>query len=65
MSEVHLTRKEECAVYYYSTGRNFHWNLNFANDKFDNFKLHFLLFFRNLSMIAYIIEMQNSKFANI
>ena len=40
--------------YDYPTGRNFHWNLNFTN-----------YICRNLLMMAYIIEIQKSKFANI
>ena len=37
----------------------------FANGKFAKFKSRLSSFFRNHSMIAYIIETQKSKFANI
>ena len=47
---------------------NFYWNLNFvislmANSL--NLKFAYSFIFRNLSTIAYIIEIQNSKFANV
>ena len=43
---------------------NFHWNLNFAifaNGKFAKVKVCLFLYFRNLSIIAYIIEIQKTK----
>ena len=46
----------------------FHWNLNFAISLMANslnFNSAYYTSFRNLSIIAYIIEIQKSKFANI
>ena len=45
---------------------NFHWNLNFAIEKFNSLNLNSIYYyiFRNLSMIAYMIKIQNSKFSN-
>ena len=42
----------------------FHWNLNLANGKFAEFEFTYYYIFRNLTMIAYTIEIQKSKFAN-
>ena len=47
---------------------NFHWNLNFANSLMansPNWNSANYYIFRNLSMIAYIIKIQKSKFADI
>ena len=47
---------------------NFHWNLNSAISLMANsLNLNYVycFIFRNLSMIAYLIEIQKSKFANI
>ena len=54
---VHVTLQEE---------KN-HWNLNFAILLFmaNSLNSAYYSIFRNLSMIAYIIEIHKSKFANI
>ena len=47
---------------------NFHGNLNFAISPMTNslnFYSAYYYIFRNLSMIAYLIEFQQLKFANI
>ena len=47
---------------------NSHWNLNLAISLMAyslNINSAYYFIFRNLSMIAYIIEVQKSKFANI
>ena len=47
---------------------NFNWNLNFAVSLIANslnLNPAYYYIFWNLSMIAYIIEVQKSKFANI
>ena len=47
---------------------SFHWNLNFAISlmaKSLDLKSTYYCIFRNLSMIAYMIEIQESKFSNI
>ena len=47
---------------------NLHWNLNFAIWVMVNsldFNSVYYYIFRNLSMIAFIIEIQKSKFPNI
>ena len=49
---------------------NFHWNSNFAISLITNsLKLNsayrYNIIFKNLTMIAYMIEIQKSKFANI
>ena len=47
---------------------SFHWNLNFAISlmaKSLDLNSSNYYIFRNLSMIAYMIEIQESKFANI
>ena len=52
----------------YPRGRKFSLGFEFqyfANGKFAKFKFRLLLYFWSLLMIAYIIEMQKSKFANI
>ena len=43
----------------------FQLDLNFANGHYAKFKSRSLLDFRNLSMIAYRIEIQKSNFADI
>ena len=53
---------------YYPTGRKFSLEFKFryfTNGKFAIFKFRLLVYFRNLSMIGNIIEIQKSKFANI
>ena len=54
----------------YPTGRKFSLKFKFCyfvKGKFIKFKsrLFFRIFFKNLSMVAYIIEIQKSKFSNI
>ena len=52
----------------YSTGRKFSLDLNFTNSLMANLlNLNSALYctYRNLSMKAYMIEIQKSKFANI
>ena len=47
---------------------NFHWNFNFAILLMENslsLNIAHLKIFINLSMIAYVIQIQKSKFANI
>ena len=53
---------------YYPAGRNFHWNLYFAISLVANsLNLNYAYYydFRNLSVIAYMIEIRKSKFANV
>ena len=52
----------------YPTGRKFSLEFKlryFATGKFANLNSTYYDIFMNLSMIAYIVETQNSKFANI
>ena len=55
-------------MHVYPTGRKFSLEFKFcyfADGKFAKFKFRFYSFFKNFSMIAYIIEIQKSKLANI
>ena len=54
--------------WYTLNGRNFRWNFTFAISTMENLlnlKTAYYYILRNLPMIAYIIEIQKPKFANI